>query len=345
MMKTISNTEDVPLVLAVWLVHDEYDYIDHPNYISATGLMKPLRHILLPSRLHPIERKQEDVADYISRGLGHSIHDSIEKAWTLGYQRNLAKLGYPQSVIDRIRINPTDAQLDHMKANEIDPIPVYLEQRMYRQHKGKIIGGKYDNITDGIVNDTKSTSAYSWVFGGRTSDYQIQGSIYRWLDAQGFEDIDLTQSFRPRITEDYMRVNFVFTDWQKMQAKTNRGYPQKRVEQKEIPLLTLEDTEMWINEKLRLIEKFKDVPEKDLPECTPEELWQSDPVYKYYADPIKAQAPGAKSTKNFDDLNDARKFQAEKGGKGMIKTVPGSPKRCEYCPAFDACTQKDKYFP
>lgn len=352
MTKLITNNEDVPLVLAVWLVHDEYDYISADNYISATGLMKPLRHILLPGRIPPKERKPEDVTDYISRGLGHSIHDSIEKSWVKGYRHNLRKLGYSDAVIDRIRINPTDEELEDDRSVDIDPIPVYLERRMYRRHNGMLIGGKYDNITDGIVNDTKSTSAYSWVFGGRDADYQIQGSIYRWLDAKGLEmpkghshfDEELLQTFRPRITEDYMRVNFVFTDWQKMQARSNRGYPQKRVEQKEIALLSLDETEAWINDKLRLIKKFQNTPESDLPECTPEELWQSDPVYKYYKDPLKAQKPGARATKNFDNLMEARKYQAEKGGVGMIKTVPSEPKRCGFCPAFDVCTQKDRYF-
>lgn len=353
-MNRIHNSLDIPLVLAVWLVHDEYDYMNVPNYISATSLMKPLRHILLPKRIPIDKRPMEDVADYISRGLGNAIHDSVEKAWTTNHRSNLKKLGYTDATIDRILINPTDQELDaFVTRTGNDPIPVYLEQRMFRQHKGLIIGGKYDNITDGIVNDTKSTSAYSWVFGGRDDDYRLQGSIYNWIDEQGLEmprgsrglDLSLLQPFRPRITEDYIRVNFVFTDWQKMQARSNPGYPQKRAEYKEIPLLSLEETEFVINEKLRLIDRFKEVPESQLPECTPEELWQSAPSYKYYTDPAKANQPGARSTKNFDDINEARKFQSEKGGVGIIKTIPGEPKRCGFCPAFEICTQKDRYFP
>lgn len=343
----ITNNLGIPLVLAVWLVNDEYDYIDHPGYISATSLLKPLRHIILPGRIPKEERKAEDVEDFISRGLGHTIHDGVEKAWTKNYARNLRKLGYPESVIEAVQINPTDAELDARKAAGQDTIPVYLEQRMYRRLGKFIIGGKYDNITEGIVGDTKSTSAFSWVYGGRDADYRLQGSIYRWIDAQGFNDIDMLpeNSFRPRITEDYMQVNYVFTDWQKSSAKTNKGYPQKRVEQKEINLMPVEETEAWIKHRLSLIEKYMDTPEAELPECTPEELWQSDPVYKYFKDPKKALQPGARSTKNFDDLVEARRFQAEKGGVGTIKTIPGEPKRCAYCPAFDICTQKDRYFP
>lgn len=339
---TITNMTDIPLMLAVWAVHDEYDYISTPNYISATSLLKPLRHLILPPRIQPEFRKPEDVADYLSRGLGHTIHDGIEKAWKRGYRVNLKKLGYPESVIDRILINPSDQQLDSVK----DPIPVYLEQRVFRPHKGYIIGGKYDGVADGIVNDTKTTSTFKWTKGGGIQEFQLQGSIYRWLDAKGFSDEGChpDSSFRPRIIEDYMQINFVFTDWKKIDALRNPGYPQKRTEKMEVPLLSLDETESFIDEKLRLIQKYKDVPEADLPECTPEELWQSDPQYKYYKDPANANKPNARSTKNFDDLGEANRFMAEKGGVGIIKTIPGEPKRCSYCPAFDICTQKNRYF-
>lgn len=326
----ITNNNDIPLALAVWLVHDEYDYINQPNYISATGLMKPLRHILLPKMIPVDQRKPEDVEDYISRALGHSIHDSMEKAWSQK-EVNLRRLGYPQSVIDRVLVNPTDEEL----AAVTNPIPVYLEQREFRDFRGYTIGGKYDAVTDGIVNDTKSTSAFSWVSGGRTDDYQIQGSIYRWLD-----DGRRERGLKPRITEDYMRINFVFTDWQKMQAKTNPGYPQRRVEQKEIQLLSLKETEDWIAERIALIEKYTGRPEAEIPHCTDEELWRSAPVYKYYSNPLNTTG---RSTKNFDSQAEAFAFKASKGGAGVVITQPAEAKRCAYCPAFDICTQKDSF--
>ena len=31
-------------------------------------------------------------------------------------------------------------------------------------------------------------------------------------------------------------------------------------------------------------------------------------------------------------------------GKGIVKEVPGDVKACEYCPAFNACKQKDLYY-
>lgn len=318
----ITNESGINLALAVWLLHDEYDYVNQPNYISATRLMKPLRQLVLPQRTPP-EEQTADVADYISRALGHSLHDSIEKAWKKGYKRSLTLLGYPDAVISKVRINPST---EEMQADD-SIVPIYLEQRAFRSLGGYTIGGKFDMVAEGIVHDNKSTSAYTWVYGGRDEEHQLQGSIYRWLNPD-------------KITADFIRICYIFTDWQKASAKTNPNYPQSRVATKDIPLLSVEETEKWLLAKIALYNKYKDTPEDQLPECTDEELWRSEPQYKYYSDPTKTTG---RSTKNFDSMADARMFQADKGGKGVILTIQGEPKRCGYCEAFNNCTQKDKY--
>jgi hypothetical protein len=326
----ITNKSDISLALAVWLLHDEYDHITNKGkYISVTSAMKPLRHILLPRRMDPSDNLI-DVEDFIAKSMGHALHDSVEKAWTHGYARSLRLLGYPDSLIERIRINPTDDEASSWGGNS-SIIPIYIEQRLFREIDGWTVGGKFDFITDGIIQDQKSTSAYSWLLGSRDNDYQLQMSLYRWLDAG--------QPLR-KITEDFGRINFIFTDWQKMQAKSNPNYPQKKVEFKEISLLSLDETEAWLRAKLSLIDKYKDTPEEKLPECSEEELWRSETIYKYYSDPTKTSG---RSTKNFDDLTEAMAMQATKG-KGIVKTVPGEPKRCGYCEAFTICSQKDRYF-
>lgn len=331
----LTNNLDISLLLAVWLVDDNYDYgageaFEKP-YISVTTLMKPLKQIILARRIAP-EDVQEDVSDYISRGLGHTIHDGIEKAWTHNYARNLRKLGVPQSVIDRVRINPTDEE----RIDNPHIIPIYLEQRGYREFDGFVIGGKFDAVAEGHVEDNKSTSAFGWVYGTRDEENQLQGSLYRWID-----------DARPVkwITEDFMRVNYIFTDWQKAAAKQNPKYPQKRVEHKDIALLDLATTELFVKHKLQQIRKYENAPESQLPECTDEELWRSEPKFKYYSDPEKAKDPSARSTKNFETLSDANQFLSEKGGKGVVITVPGEVKRCPYCAGAPICQQRLRYFP
>lgn len=325
----ITNRTGISMALAVWLVHDEYDYSKIPNYISATSLMKPTRQIILRGRIKPEERVAEDVIDYIPRALGHSIHDSVEKAWVKGYKTNLRKLGIPQSTIDRVLVNPTDAELDAAA----DPILVYIEQRALKKVKvmGKewTVGGKFDMVSDGIVQDFKTTSAFTWVYGGRNDEHALQGSLYRWLNPD-------------KIHEGFIRINYLFTDWQKFQAKSNPNYPQQRVEFKDIPLLEVDETEKWVINKLTTIMTLWNKPEKELPECTRDELWMSDPVHRYFAKAETAQN-GGRCTKKFEDLAEAREHMASKKGAGIIITDAGEPKRCDYCESFQQCTQKDQY--
>lgn len=332
----ITNNNQISLPLAVWLVHDEYDYVDLKNYISVTTLMKPLKQIVLPSRIPPEER-ESDVADYIARKLGNAIHDSIERAWENGAHRAMRLMGYPEDVIKRIVVNPTTEQLKNIQ----DPIVVWLENRGYRDiilnDTVYTIGGKFDMVSDGILNDNKSTSAYGWVFGTREDEHRLQMSLYRWIDAKR------TDGEPPRVTEDICNVNYIFTDWQKAQARQNPNYPQQRVEQKTLTLMSLDETEAFVRFKLGLIAKHQSSDEDNMPQCTDEELWRSAPSYRYFSDPAKANQPGARSTRNFDTLHEANKYKADQG-KGIVVTKLGEVKACGYCAAFDACKQKDAYF-
>lgn len=330
----ITNKTGISLALAVWAVNDDYDYQSRPDYISVTTLMKPIRQIVLPRRIPEEERENPDVIDLLSRAMGNSIHDSVEKAWVVNYKANLRKLGTPNNVIARVLVNPTEADIQSLKALGLgEPILVYVEQRAFKKVKTArrewTVGGKFDMVTDGIVNDTKTTTAYTWVYGGKDDDYRQQGSLYRWLNPD-------------KIYEDFIRINFLFTDWSKASAKTNPNYPQSRAEFKDIPLTDVTETEAWVVAKLEQVEKYMAAPESEIPLCTDEELWMSDPVFKYYAKPETAMA-GGRATKNCDTMAEAREYMASKGGKGTIITVKGEPKRCDYCEAFDACSQKDTF--
>lgn len=321
----VTNEHDVSLALSVWLLFDEYDYIDNPKYLSATTLLKPLKQIVMRHRVD-MSNQSIDVLDFTAASMGTGLHDSIEKSWRKGYKSALKKLGYPQRVIDAVVIDPTPEDF----AKNPDLIPVYLERRGTKVLNGWTIGGKFDIVTEGLLQDFKSTSTYSWVSGSRDEEHKMQGSIYRWIH----DDI---------ITEDVIRINYIFTDFMKYMAASNPKYPARRIMHKDIPLMPYERTEAWIGEKLNLIDKFWDAPESEIPECTDEELWRSEPQFKYFSDAAKVDVPGARSTKNFDDLMSARQHMAEKGGKGAIKVVEGQVKRCSYCAVAAICKQRERY--
>jgi len=306
-----TNASNIPLPIAVWAVNDNYDYVDDPHYLSVTSLLKPVRVIILGKRVD-YENLSNDVENLVASAMGTSIHDSIESAWLKNYKENLKVLGYADSVIDRFKINPETV-------NEGD-IPIYIEQRNVKEFNGYKIGGKFDFVADGLLHDNKSTTAYKWTTGSSDEDYQLQGSLYRWLNPD-------------KITEDFIRINFVFTDWQKLMAIKDSSYPQHRAMFKDIPLLSIPETEAWLRRKLDLVTKYWDAKEEDIPECTDEELWRTPTQYKYYANPEATRA-----TKNFDNLMEANKFKAQKG-KGIVKIIPGEARRCNYCSATGICSQ------
>lgn len=320
---SITNKLNVSLPLAVWLLHDEYDYVNDPNYISATSLLKPIKQLILSKRV-PKKLKTADVSDFVSSRLGTAIHDSMERVWTDEEARNtsLAKLGIPESVFERIVVNPTD---EFIKANP-KAIPIYLEQRVKKEIDGFIIGGKFDMIAEGKLFDNKSTSVYTKIMGSKDSDYSNQGSIYRWLNPD-------------KITDPNLYIQFIFTDWQKSNVERISDYPESRVMEHVVPLRTVEDTEEFIRNKLNQYKQYIDSDEADIPECTDEELWRSPPKFKYYSNPEKTTG---RASKNFDDIASANLHMAEQG-KGIVIPVYGEAKACNYCPAAKICQQRKKY--
>jgi hypothetical protein len=319
MTQRFANVQDVPLALAVFLASDFYDHSDDPTEISATTLLKPLRQIILPSRI-PDGEGLVPLASMLKSRMGAAIHDGIEKAWTTNYRTAMKALGYPDRVIDRIVVNPEPHQLTE------DKIPVYMEQRLKRKLGKWTITGKFDFIGEGKVQDFKSTSTFSYTKQVNSEKYTQQGSIYRWLDPE-------------KITRDEMEIHYIFTDWKASMAKTDPRYPPKPIHKQVFPLMSLQETEQFLRRKLNQIDVYWDCDEENLPPCDDEELWRSEPVFKYYK---SGDITAGRSTKNFDSRQEAVIFMSEKGGVGAIKEVPGQVTACKYCPAFAACTQKDQ---
>ena len=319
-----TNNHGISLPVAVWLLHDDYDYHFEPNYISATSLLKSTKQLVLSQRVAAAD-KEMDISDLFASRFGHAVHDSAEKAWRKSGNRIMKVLGYPDSIADNIVVNPTEEEL--RASNAI--VPVWIEQRSYREIDGYKIGGKFDQVINGRLFDFKTTSVWTYIYGGKDEDYRLQGSIYRWLNPK-------------IITDDYIYIQFLFTDWQRMRAKQDPvNYPQIKTKEYPVELLSIPETEQWIKNKLRSLSAAWNKPEEELPPCNDKELWRSDPQFKYYADAAKTDG---RSTRNFDTMPEAQAFMVTKGGKGVIKTIPGEVKACEYCPAFSVCKQKDQYY-
>lgn len=326
MQQRLTNNAGIGLAIAVWLAHDDYDYVDKPNYLSATTLNKPIRQIVLTPRV-PVEQRNTDLEELIQSRFGQTLHFGVEVAWKTNYAQSMQRLGYPPGLIRRVRVNPSDEEV----AADPDIIAVYTEIRTERQLGKWTIGGKLDLTIEGRLHDIKKTSVWGYqkLKGISDEKWIEQLSTYRWLNPT-------------KIVHDEAHIQYILLDWQRSMKRRDPNYPPHAVPERQVKLLSEQETEQRLREKLRAIEHYWDAPETEIPHCSDEDLWRSDPQYKYFAGYSNvADIPaGKRSTKNFDDLATAMQHKANEG-KGVVLVVPGLAKACAYCAAFQVCSQKD----
>lgn len=320
-----TNEHNIDLPLAVWLAsNDGYDLQYDPNLLSATDLLKPIRSLILSRQLmakHPKGIIEQDISNIVASRMGHAIHEAIERSWLNNYEQAMKILGYPQHVIDRVEINPSRVE---PKSNIF---PVYLEQRSARNLGAFTVSGKFDIVVDGQLSDFKSTSTFAYMKGANDVRFARQGSIYRWLNP----DI---------ITSDVMTIQYIFTDWSAVRAATDNDYPSLRVQTKQLPLLTLDQTEAYIRDVLEKVEYFIGASQSELPRCNRVELWQDPPKFALYKDPNNQK----RATKLFDNENDAFRHNVEKfNGQGIVVKRESTPTYCNYCAAQSICMQAQEY--
>lgn len=319
-MKLLTNQTGIPLSLAVWLAHDTYAHDPDPQVISATTLTQPMRAIVL-ARQHKDLDQSGDIVSLVASQSGTAYHDNIRNAWLdTNLSKTLKSLNYPDSVIERIHVNPEN--VEKLLQVKPDAIIVWTEIRTKKQCGNFVISGELDFCGNGDLEDHKSTSVYAWIFDSNAKSYSEQGSIYKWLNSD-------------KVTGEKVQINYIFTDWSNSKAMQDKNYPQKRIMSKNYPLKSIGETDAWIKDKLATIEKLMGAGQDQLPLCTPDELWQSDSVWKYYKDPTKK----ARSTKNFDNPSDANTRLEADGHVGEVVEVKGQVKKCQYCKVAEICDQ------
>lgn len=317
MPASYTNVQDVPLALAVFLASDYYDHDERPNTISVTTLMKPLRQIILPSRIPPTHALPS-LPDMMENRTGAAIHDGIERAWLTNHVRAMQALGYPQRVIDMVVLNPPD------DADLTNKLPVYLERRSEKSIGKWTITGKFDIVVQGMVEDFKNTKVWTYQNQVNNNKYALQGSLYRWLNPK-------------IITNPQMRIHFIFRDWQQSKSFIDKNYPSRNFKSQTFDMLSLSESETYVRNKLALIDQYWDADEKDIPHCNDEDLWRRDAKWKFYL----SGDTTTRASKVCDSAQEAILYQASKNGRGVIKEVPGEVVACKYCPGFMACSQKD----
>jgi len=156
--------------------------------------------------------------------------------------------------------------LEGLRSEGVQP-----NQRLTTAVNGWKVTGKYDQIIGRHLYDYKVCSVWVLVFGGRTQDWKLQLSIYRWLYwKNGLGDLD-----------EVATIIAICRDWSENQKAKSRDYPETPIVDVPIKCLSYDKTEKFIADKLKLIEENLEKKAEGLPACTKDERWWNEKKKMY----------------------------------------------------------------
>jgi hypothetical protein len=208
----------------------------------------------------------------------------------------------------------------HVVLKRIDSINHLVEERMTAQVDGWTVAGQPDLLgPDGTLSDWKVTSVFSFLLGDKP-EWTQQLNLYKWLYAQhGFEVSKL-------------QIVAILRDWYQSKAKREEDYPRTAIHVVDIPMLDLVAIDQTVRYLVNFHKTSEDLPDDELPECTPAERWERPTTYA-----VKKET-NVKAYRVFDNEEAARAMVEEKGKGWIVEVRPGSSVRCEeYCLAAPFC--------
>ncbi len=268
--------EHINHVLKAAFLNDAYDAPKGEKVISVTTLIGPAQKRILERR-HK-DDLQMDVLDTIPALLGQALHHILERAGQ-------------------------------------DAPTAIPEERLQTMHDGWTISGKSDlyETKDHILIDYKNSSVWSYIFGKKEWDQQLQ--VLRWIRVRNGQPVK------------GLAIVLFCGDWRRSEALRSPDYP-PRVVNIPVPMWTMDEATAFVDARLKL---HRDAQEgKNVP-CTEEERWQKPTSWAVIKDGNKRAA----SVHN----READAVAALKGGHHIEKR-PGESVRCNgYCLAAPMCAQ------
>ena len=197
----------------------------------------------------------------------------------------------------------------------------FSEERLYGKINDYIISGAIDWFNEEEIQDYKTTSVWSIVYGAGDDSWQKQLNCYNWLLAQnGFKNIKR------------LRVCAILKDWMVSKAKYDQEYPQYPAKMVDVKLWPLSETEHYIRNRVMIHSHAETQADDDIPVCEPEERWLKPTKYAL-------MKTGRKSAlKLCDTMEEAQSIFKDKGAT-HIDTREGENTRClSYCRCNKLCT-------
>lgn len=204
-----------------------------------------------------------------------------------------------------------------------------VEERIHVTHDGWHLSGAIDLQEvdeDGIhISDYKTTGA--WAVMNEKQEWHQQLNIYAWMleKAKGVPVKSLT-------------IVGIVRDWSARDAANKPEYPQAPIVTIDIPVWPMQEREAFINQRIQLHAEayFEADSGGDLPECTPEEMWEKPEVFA-----VKKEG-GVRAKSLHKTMEEAQAALPPKGY--IIEHRPGERTRCEkFCQVSGFCKQHQAY--
>ena len=205
-----------------------------------------------------------------------------------------------------------------------------VEQRIHVEHDGWHVTGAVDlqEITpQGInVKDYKFTSV--WAAMNEKPEWENQLNIYAWL----VEKVK-------QVPVQSVTIVAMLRDWNR-RDREKEGYPKAPILEIPMKLWTMKEREAYVTKRISLHSacEFAMETEGDLPNCTPEEMWEKPTVWA-------VKKKGNVRAKALYESEALATAALEQYGKDFeIEIREGERTRCaNFCPVSQYCQQYRDY--
>ena len=182
------------------------------------------------------------------------------------------------------------------------------------------------------IKDYKTTSV--WAVMNEKIEWEYQLNIYAWL-VEKVKKIPVTD----------LGIVAILRDWKAREVDTKVDYPEAPIKEVEIKLWPFEERERFVSERIALHSDFDFALETDgdLPDCTPQEMWEKPATYAVMKEG-NVRAKYVMPSQHEADLAVEELKKDKPKEKFYVEIRKGERTRCAtYCPVSTWCNQYQNY--
>jgi hypothetical protein len=128
-----------------------------------------------------------------------------------------------------------------------------------------VVSGEPDLVHGTTIDDYKVTAVWSWIKGVK-DEWEKQLNLYAMF-----------RTLAGRLTEQ-LRIIFILRDWN-LNETMQEGYPPAGAQVAEAKLWTFSEQEAYLKERIKLHLDHREDNDDELPECTPDEMWEKEEAW------------------------------------------------------------------